>query len=109
LQQGDVGLEVIGHRILGVTLVSVGQLHTGRDHLERAVALHGPESRGLEDTYGIQPRISALVNLALTLQYLGHFDQASQAADQALDEARRLGQFNTRLSTNRPPLLSLTE
>ena len=94
-QQGDVGLEAIGHRIVGVTLVSIGQFDAGRDHLQRAVELYGSESRGLEDTYGIHPRISALANLCLALQYLGYLDQASGAADQALDEARRLGQFNT--------------
>jgi class 3 adenylate cyclase/predicted ATPase len=94
-QQGDVGLEAIGHRIVGVTLVSVGQFDAGRDHLERAVELYGSEDRGLEDTYGIHPRISALANLCLALQYLGYLDRASRTADQALDEARRLGQFNT--------------
>jgi class 3 adenylate cyclase/tetratricopeptide (TPR) repeat protein len=94
-QRGEIGLEVIGHRILGVILVSVGQLVPGRGHLERAVALYGHECPELEDTYGIQPRISALANLCLALQYLGYLDQASQIADQAMEEAKRLGQFNT--------------
>jgi tetratricopeptide (TPR) repeat protein len=94
-QRGDLGLEVIGHRILGVTLVSVGRLVLARGHLERAIALYGQECLELEDTYGIQPRISALANLCLALQYLGYLDQASRIADQALEEARRLGQFNT--------------
>jgi hypothetical protein len=92
-QRGEIGLEVIGHRILGVILVSVGQLVPGRGHLERAIALYGHECLELENTY--KPRISALANLCLALQYLGHLDQASQIADQALEEAKRLGQFNT--------------
>jgi predicted ATPase len=95
-QQENVGLETVGHRLVGVMLVSLGQFAAGRDHLERAVALYGPERHGLEAAFGIHPRISALANLSLALQYLGHLDLASQTADQAVEEATRLGQFNTR-------------
>jgi class 3 adenylate cyclase len=55
-REGDAGLEVMGHRMLGVQLVSRGQFVTGRQHLERAVALYDPtKHQGLTFTYGINP------------------------------------------------------
>jgi len=38
--QGEAGLQVIGHRMLGGCLVSEGEFITGRRHLERGVALY---------------------------------------------------------------------
>jgi predicted ATPase len=95
-QQGDAGLEVMGHRMVGVMLVSRGQFSTGRQHLERAVALYDPaKHQPLTFTYGINPCVSALVTLSLTLQYLGFADQRSRIGERGLDEAKRLGHFNT--------------
>jgi class 3 adenylate cyclase/tetratricopeptide (TPR) repeat protein len=95
-RQGDAGLEVMGHRMLGVQLVSRGQFVTGRQHLERAVALYDPtKHQGLAFTYGINPRVSALVTLSLTLQYLGFVDQASRAGEQGVEEARQSDHFNS--------------
>jgi len=95
-RQGDAGLEVMGHRMLGVQLVSRGQFVTGRQHLERAVALYDPtKHQGLAFTYGINPRVSALVTLSLTLQYLGFVDQASRAGELGVEEARQSDHFNS--------------
>jgi len=95
-QKGDAGLEVVGHRIVGVQLVSRGKFAKGRQHLERAVALWDPaKHQGLAFTYGVNPRISALVTLSLTLQYLGFVDQASRVGEQGVEEARRSEHFNT--------------
>ena len=95
-RQGDAGLEVMGHRMLGVQLVSRGQFVSGRQHLERAVALYDPtKHQGLAFTYGINPRVSALVTLSLTLQYLGFVDQASRAGEQGVEEARQSDHFNS--------------
>ena len=95
-RQGDAGLEVMGHRMLGVQLVSRGQFVSGRQHLERAIALYDPtKHQGLAFTYGINPRVSALVTLSLTLQYLGFVDQASRAGEQGVEEARQSDHFNS--------------
>jgi predicted ATPase len=95
-QQGDAGLEVMGHRMLGVQLVSRGEFIRGRQHLERAVALYDPvKHQPLTFTYSINPRVSALVTLSLTLQYLGFLDQASRAGEQGVAEAKRSDHFNT--------------
>ena len=86
----------MGHRMLGVQLVSRGQFVPGRQHLERAVALYDPtKHQGLAFTYGINPRVSALVTLSLTLQYLGFVDQASRAGEQGVEEARQSDHFNS--------------
>jgi class 3 adenylate cyclase/tetratricopeptide (TPR) repeat protein len=95
-QQGDTGLQVIGHRMLGVQLVSRCDFTGGRQHLERAIALYDPaKHQPLAFTYGINPRVSARVTLGLTLQYLGYLDQASRAAEEAVEEAKRSDHFNT--------------
>jgi predicted ATPase/class 3 adenylate cyclase len=95
-QQGDAGLEVMGHRMLGVQRVSRGALADGRQHLERAIALYDPaRDQHLTFTHVVNPRVSALVTLSLTLQYMGFLDQASRAAEQGVEEARRSDHFNT--------------
>ena len=60
-QQQDAGLEVVGHRMLGVQLVSRGDFVRGRQHLEQAIALYDPEHhQSLAFTYSLNPRVSAL-------------------------------------------------
>jgi hypothetical protein len=44
-EEGDPGLVLTGHRALGVTLLWQGELEPGRRNLDRAVALHDPESQ----------------------------------------------------------------
>jgi predicted ATPase len=68
----------------------------GRQHLEQAIALYDPaRHQSLAFTYSLNPRVSALVTLGLTLQYLGFPDQASRAGDQGVEEAKQSGHFNT--------------
>jgi predicted ATPase len=95
-QQQDAGLEVVGHRMLGVQLVSRGDFARGRQHLEQAIALYDPaHHQSLAFTYSLNPRVSALVTLGLTLQYLGFPDRASHIGDQGVEEAKQSGHFNT--------------
>jgi len=96
-RQGDAGLQVIGHRMLGGCLVSEGEFIAGRRHLECGVALYDWEKhKGLSVTFGaINPCISCLATLSLVLQYLGYPDQAAKSGERAVEEAKRLGQFNT--------------
>src|SRR5262249_12747419 len=95
-QQRDTGLEVVGHRMLGVQLVSRGDFAGGRQHLEQAIALYDPAlHHSLTFNYSLNPRVSALVTLGLTLQYLGFPDQASHLGEQGVEEARQSGHFNT--------------
>jgi hypothetical protein len=95
-QQQDAGLEVVGNRMLGVQLVSRGDFARGRQHLEQAIALYDPEHhQPLAFVYSLNPRVSALVTLGLTLQYLGFPDQALRAGDQGVEEAQQSHHFNT--------------
>jgi class 3 adenylate cyclase/predicted ATPase len=94
--QQDKGLEVVGHRMLGVQLVSRGDFARGRQHLEQAIALYDPaHHQSLAFTYSLNPRVSALVTLGLTLQYLGFPDQASHFGERGVEEATQSGHFNT--------------
>jgi predicted ATPase len=95
-QQQDAGLEVVGHRMFGVQLVSRGDFAGGRQHLEQAIALYDPANhQSLAFTYSLNPRVSARVTLGLTLQYLGFPDQASLVGEKGVEEARQSGHFNT--------------
>jgi class 3 adenylate cyclase len=95
-RKGDAGLQVVGHRMLGVTLVSAGEFMAGRRHLERGVALYDPVAHQAHTfTYHVNPGISCRVNLSLPLQYLGFFDQAARSGEQGLAEARKSCHFPT--------------
>ena len=96
-QQGNAGLQVIGHRMLGGCLVSEGKFSAGRRNLEHGVALYDWDNhKGLTVTFGgINPCLSCLATLSLVLQYLGYPDQAAKSGERAVEEAKRLGHFNT--------------
>jgi class 3 adenylate cyclase/tetratricopeptide (TPR) repeat protein len=95
-QQADEGMQVIGHRRLGACLVTVSDFITGRYHLERALALYDPLKHHEHTfTFFINPAISCLATLSLTLQYLGYPDQAAHFGERAVEEATQLGHFNT--------------
>src|SRR4029078_834956 len=78
---------MIGHMILGISLVLVGTPSEGREHLTRAIALYEPaEHRALATRFGHDVRMSSYCWRALALWLLGYpdgaaFDMACALAD----------------------------
>jgi class 3 adenylate cyclase/predicted ATPase len=84
---------VIGHRLLGMSLAAVGDLTQGRAHLDQAMALYDPAAhRPLATRFGQDVGVSILSHRSLAVWALGHIDAALADADQALRDARGIGE-----------------
>jgi class 3 adenylate cyclase/predicted ATPase len=94
--QGDTGLLMMGHRIYGSSHVWRGNTLTGSEHLRHALSLYRTgEHDQLAYIFSQHPRTAALSHLCLALQHIGLLDQAMEAGDEAISEARRFQHFNS--------------
>ena len=95
-RQGDPALILTGHRILGATRFSLGELVGARDHLEQTLSLYHPERhRALTFRFAQEPQVACQVFLSLVLWLLGYRQQAIQLSRDALAQARALEHMNT--------------
>jgi predicted ATPase len=79
------------HRVMGLTLFDVGELCTGLDHLERAIALYDPQRHHVHAvSYGQDPGVASLCQAALLLWMLGYPDRASKEMHRGVVLAERL-------------------
>lgn len=86
----DSGLLVKGHQLVGTTLLSLGNYTAAFSHLEHAVALRGREEhRTLAVSFAADVGVAALCNWAFALWHRGYPDQAANAAEEALQQARQ--------------------
>jgi predicted ATPase/class 3 adenylate cyclase len=95
-QQADTAPILMGHRLLGITLVNQGEIVQGRAELERTLALYDPQQhRGLAFHYGQDAQASSLTFLARAQWLGGYPDQALHSLQEAVDVARALNHANT--------------
>ncbi len=95
-QQADTGHILLGHRLMGYSLIAMGEFQPGYAHVEQAVALYNPQQhRSMAFRYGQDTGIAAQALLALALAYLGYPDQALQSSQQAVSAAHELNHANT--------------
>jgi predicted ATPase len=91
-KQGATVPLMIGHRLMGMSLVHTGDIAESRAHYDRAIALYVPaEHRTLAARFGQDVRVSTLSFRSLALWLLGHPDAALTDADHALSDAREIG------------------
>jgi class 3 adenylate cyclase/predicted ATPase len=94
-QGGTVPL-MIGHRLMGNSLTCTGNIKEGRAHYDRAIALYGPaEHRPLTTRFGQDLGVAILSWRPLALWLLGYPEAALADADNALKNAREIGQAAT--------------
>ena len=87
---------VVGHRIMGVSLMFTGNLVESSDHFNRAVALYDPVQHGaLAARFGQDPGAAVLAFQSLAQWLLGYGEGAAVTADQALEIARNSGEVGT--------------
>ena len=87
---------LVGHRIMGVSLMFTGNLVESRDHFDRAVALYDPvQHRAFAARFGQDPGAAVLGFRSLAQWLLGYGEGAAATADQALEIARNSGQVST--------------
>jgi predicted ATPase len=87
---------MIGHRLMGNSLLLTGDIVEGRVHLDRALALYSPdEHRPIAMRFGQDAEVSILAYRALALWVLGYPEAALRDANHAVKSARAIGQAAT--------------
>jgi predicted ATPase len=91
---------MLGHRLVGMSLLCTGDIAEGRAHYDQALALYDPaEHRSLATRSGQYARVTVLFERSRALWMLGYPEAALADADQALSEARESGQAATLMDT----------
>jgi predicted ATPase len=87
---------MVGHRLMGCSLLLTGELAEGRAHLDHAIALYDPaEHRPLATRFGQDVRVITLSYQSWALWLLGYPEAALKNSDDALKNAREMGQAAT--------------
>ncbi|HEX2727480.1 MAG TPA: AAA family ATPase, partial [Beijerinckiaceae bacterium] len=87
---------VIGHLVMGISLVITGDFVDGRAHLDQAITLYDPgEHRALATQFAHDARVSAFSWRAIALWALGHPEAALADVEHALRDARDIGHAAT--------------
>ena len=87
---------MIGHRLMGSSLMLTGDIAEGRAHYDQAIALYDPvEHRALATRFGQDVRVAILSFRSLSLWLLGYPEAALADLAQALKDAREIGQAAT--------------
>jgi predicted ATPase len=98
-RQGSTVPRMIGHRLMGRTLIDTGNIVEGCRHCDQALALYDPEHRLLAMRFGQDTEVSVLSFRPLGLWLLGYSDRAVADTSQAMKRAREIGQVATLMFT----------
>jgi predicted ATPase len=94
-QRGAVPL-MIGHRVMGLSLLCAGDMAESRAHYDQAIALYDPAAhRPLAARFVADAGVVILSYRALALWTLGYPESALADAEHALGDAREIGQAAT--------------
>jgi predicted ATPase len=90
-KQGAAAPLMLGHRLVGTSMLHVGELTQARAHLDRAIALYDPDAhRPLATRFGQDVRMVCLLRRSMTLWFLGCFRRpgARTARNRSMTRAR---------------------
>jgi predicted ATPase len=95
-KQGSTVPLMIGHRLVGTSLLSTGDIAEARTHFDRAITLYDPtEHRPLAVRFGPDVRVTILFHRSFSLWFLGYPEAALADVEHALKYAREIGQAAT--------------
>ncbi|MFL6832529.1 MAG: AAA family ATPase [Xanthobacteraceae bacterium] len=95
-KQRATGPLMMGHRLMGLSLLHTGDLVDGRAHLDRAITLYDPaEHRPLATRFGQDVGAATLSWKSLALWLLGYPRTALADSEHALKVAREIGHSAT--------------
>ena len=95
-KQGMTVPLMMGHRLMGMSLLGAGDIAESRTHLDRTLALYNPaEHRPLGTRFGQDVRVTILSYRSRAQWMLGYPEAARRDAEQALTNAREIGQAAT--------------
>jgi predicted ATPase len=87
---------MIGQRNMGTSLLETGDIAEGRAHYDQALALYDPaQHRPLATRFGQDSGVTILSHRSIALWLLGYPEAALADTDQALKDAREIGQAAT--------------
>jgi class 3 adenylate cyclase/predicted ATPase len=87
---------MVGHHLMGMSLLYMGDIAEGRGHFDQAIALYDPaEHRPLAARFGQDVAVAIVAYRSLALWPLGYPEAALKDADDALKNAREIGQAAT--------------
>ena len=87
---------MIGHRILGVSLLMTGDIAEARAHIDKGLGLYAPAHRVLAARFGgHDPGVAFFSYRSFALWVLGYPDAALRESHEALTAARDIGQAAT--------------
>ena len=96
MKEGATVPLIVGHRLMGTSLLWTGDIAEGRTHCSRAIALYDPRAhRPLATRLGQDVRVPALFHRSLALWVLGYPQAARADLEQALSDAREICQAAT--------------
>jgi class 3 adenylate cyclase/predicted ATPase len=87
---------MVAHRVMGSTLLTVGEFQPAREHFEQSIALS--RVGGKQPLYGlyvVEPRAASTLLLSWDLWFLGYPDQSLARVSEALSLAQGLSQSYT--------------
>jgi predicted ATPase len=84
---------MMAHRIMGSTLLTVGEFKSSKEHFEKTIALSKAKGQApLFSLYMVEPQVASLLLASWDLWFLGYPDQALSYVSEALSLARALAQ-----------------
>jgi tetratricopeptide (TPR) repeat protein len=87
---------MIGHRIMGASLLTTGVFAGSRTHFDQALALYDPvEHRSITARFGQDTRVVTLTWRSLSLWYLGYPAAALKDARESVSYAREVSQASS--------------
>jgi predicted ATPase len=87
---------MVGHRIMGFSLLFMGDIVESRAHFDRAIALYDPtKHRPLATRFGLDTEVAVLSYRSWALWSLGYPEAALRDSDDALNKAREMGEAGT--------------
>src|SRR5205807_680286 len=99
-KQADSAPVMIGHRLMGQSLLYTGDVSRGRAHYDKAIALYDPtQHRVLAARFGQDVGAAILCYRSFTLWLLGYPEAAGRDIAQALTDAREIGHAATLMYT----------
>jgi tetratricopeptide (TPR) repeat protein len=89
---------MIGHRLMGLSLLFTGDIAAARAHLDQSIALYDPaEHRQVATRFGVDSRVAVLSYRSWALWLLGYPEAALRDTDDALKNSQETGQAATLL------------
>jgi class 3 adenylate cyclase/predicted ATPase len=95
-KHGAIAPIMVGHRIMGHSLLFTGELARARAHYDKGIVLYDAgEHRSLAMRFGQDTRVAILSLGALASWVLGYPERAEGQAEQAVRDAREIGLAGT--------------